>query len=451
MRGSGQRRCAGSWPMPLPRLTSPKQVSAQRLEATFLSYQKVYVFCLLFLIFAEAVAVAAVFKSAGHCAASAGTSCGRYLSFQGDRQELSAEALALFAVERLLPPVLRAAGKSRALTENRSHRLLAALPPTLAVVVEEGNADEAALGPHADDPHEPLWIHLNRASTHQREGMTVLQTWMSTHPAGSSAAAPIDGEKQSSPLSLVGALQAPKKRRDAGKSDVSLDPTFLSASGDELDAAAPAGWKEEDKMSELLGALKALSRFGSEYGLFPAPSRKKADTGNQNHSHGEAETCTVSPVLSAIRALPRAEPVKSFVMAFKRYKPACWGIAYPVSELCYPYRMCYHLLTVLRIAAPSSVLFKPCAYCMYANFRLLILLANWFANGMQTPASPCSAHPSGSRRSPECCLWCFFLGNRCIKVTRLLEAKGGRRNGNCAVWAAASACFSSGSVCTRVC
>lgn len=333
-----------------------------KIEGHILILPKRLRFCLLLLIVADAVTVAAVFKSAGRCAASAGTSCGRYLSFQGDRQELSAEALALFAVERLLPPVLRAAGKCRALTENRSHRLLASLPPTLAVVVEEGNADEAALGPHADDPHEPLWMHLNRASTHQREGTKVLQTWISAHPADSSAAAGINGEKQSSLLSLVGALQPLKKRRDAEKSDVSLDPTFLSASGDELDAATPAGWKEEDKMSELLGALKALSRFGSEYGLFPAPSRKKADTGNsKSHSHGEAEKCTVSPLLSAIRAIPRAEPVKSFVMAFRRYKPACSSIVYPVSELCCPYCMCCHLLTVLR----STI------KCVFQGMRLL--------------------------------------------------------------------------------
>ncbi|OEH79485.1 hypothetical protein cyc_07123 [Cyclospora cayetanensis] len=229
-----------------------------------------------------------------------------------DRDQLIHEALALYAVEVLLPPILRAAGERRKLLMQETAHVTSSLPEALAKVVGEDAVQVEALGPLPEDPHEPKSRHLNRALTRRREGMTVLQEWMVAHPEADPSARKTNEKIKSNPFSLIGALKASSGEAGSESANTSSAPT----------AVLKAGPSDSDELSQrLLTAVENLTAFGRKHDLLhiQVPGRRssvgiapKFQQENAGPQHTEIT------VFSALEEFPRAHAIDAFTKAFSR-------------------------------------------------------------------------------------------------------------------------------------
>lgn len=234
------------------------------------------------------------------------------MSLQEEKKQLTQEALALYAMDFLLPPVLRAAAERREFLSRESEKLAASLPEPLAEVVGEEAIQEEALGPLPEDPHEPTLRQLKRMLKQQNEGVKVLQAWLEAHPSPDRAKSQKRSGGITNRLSLVGALRAPEAQPEEPIQEVSAPPT----------GAAFAALEEREKLSQqLLTALDVLRAFASEHALLPSPfPHKRSSEGSPGKQLQTKGSPHLAPTLfSVLKELPRAEPVEAFVKAFKRY------------------------------------------------------------------------------------------------------------------------------------
>ncbi|KAL8436533.1 hypothetical protein ACSSS7_001650 [Eimeria intestinalis] len=240
-----------------------------------------------------------------------------------ERWKLTQEALAIHAVESLLPAVLRAAAERREATLKKNEEQAASLPMPIKQVVGEEAVEEEALGPQPDDHHEPVLRHLKRALTRRHEGLRLLRAAAaadSNFHLQDTEDSPSDlHTAASNRLSLVGALGAPQQTRG----DKARKEGAPAVPADAKSSPRPTGVEEASQ--QLLEALATLHAFGCGHNLLPQVERfKKAARElserqqQMQHAKQGPHHHTAAALLSALRSSPPAQPLEAFVEAFTR-------------------------------------------------------------------------------------------------------------------------------------
>lgn len=237
--------------------------------------------------------------------------CAVLSSLQKEKTQLTQEALALYAIEVLLPPIIRAAAKRREMLVLKSEQRTASLPEALANVVGEEAVQDEALGPLPEDPHEPVLRQLKRALNQHKEGLRELQAWISRHPPTDTKAPKKAGEETANPMSLLGAL--------GSLGSPTADASETSAPSEDV---STAGLTDTEKNShQLLKAAAAWHAFASDHRLLSAtvPHKRSPEglaDGQQLQAKGKSHAAAA--ILSALSGMPGGKPIDAFVKAFSR-------------------------------------------------------------------------------------------------------------------------------------
>ncbi|KAL8445633.1 hypothetical protein Emed_005503 [Eimeria media] len=242
-------------------------------------------------------------------------------SLQKEREQLTQEALAIHVVESLLPATLRAAAQRREASVKKSEERAASLPMPIKQVVGEEAVEEEAMGPQPDDPQEPVLRQLKRALARRHEGLKLLRAAapdLNNHPEDTEKTASDQRAAASNPLSLVEALGAPQQTQ-GGQSPTQGAPATAANS-------SPGAKGMVDVSQRLLEALTTLHAFGSGHNLLPKAeghkraARELSERQQQQVVHAKqgSHHQAAATLVSALRGSSPAQPLESFVEAFKR-------------------------------------------------------------------------------------------------------------------------------------
>lgn len=238
---------------------------------------------------------------------------------QVHQTELTHEALSLYTIEVLLPPILHAAS---ALRQHLTEKILSVyqhLPPAVAAVIQdEGLKEEALGGPPLVEggPSESILKHLSWAIKQRKDETDTLLKWQTeTQSADDKQKEKTTTENYHS-MSLVGALRG--FCEGAPRSSNNIPPV--------TDIKTEEGLEEGERLAvRLLLSVRNLLSFISTQKLLPSVPLNKKIADKQ--AEGKGRSPLLLPfvggphqvtLLAYLKGLPPAKPVEAFVRAFSR-------------------------------------------------------------------------------------------------------------------------------------